>query len=143
MTQAVARFASADLAELALQPAQESELRWFEMREAGKMYEAAGQAFTLRQRGRVVFCGGAIERHPNYATLWALFGEELDFAAARFLLGRTRSFIAGLPHRRVDALVEDRAAAIKWALRLGLRAEARLEAATLAGEDMIVFRRIE
>jgi hypothetical protein len=109
----------------------------------GGQFEAAGRAFTGRDdTGRVLFCGGAVELHEDHAQLWGIFAEAKGHAMFR-LLTATRTFIASLPHRRVDTPVHDDACALQWARLLGLRADVRLRDAAPGGGDLILYRRVD
>lgn len=154
----VSRFAAADAFELILQPAQADELDAFDRHLLARAFEEAGQAFTVRlydgsqieydderrgyDAGRVIFCGGAVQRGAHYASLWAMFAVGKGRATHR-LLGMTRRFIAELPHRRVDAMVEDLPAARRWAALAGLTLETTLGEAAPSGRDMLVYRRMQ
>lgn len=91
----------------------------------GRGLAGRGQSFTVREwaEGPVLFCGGAAEVHPNYATLWSVF----DRDAGPHLLAierRTRRFLAMLTYRRIDTLVRaDFEAGHRWVLRLGFELE--------------------
>jgi ribosomal protein S18 acetylase RimI-like enzyme len=141
MSLALSPFKAADAFELILQPAQRAEIGWHDRQRLARAFEDAGNAFTVRQKGRVIFCGGAAERHEGYASLWGMFALEKRAATFR-LLAMTRRFIADLPHGRVDAMVEDVPAARRWAELLGLTHETTLESAAASGRDMLVYRRM-
>ncbi|WP_225205089.1 hypothetical protein [Novosphingobium huizhouense] len=128
--------------ELVLQPAQLAELDWHGRQAAAASFAQAGNAFTVRDAdGRIIFCGGAVERHARYASLWGLFALDKGAAVHR-LLTASRRFIAALPHARVDALVDaGNAGARKWARHIGLELETRLADAAPDGGDMLVYRR--
>lgn len=142
----VAPFRAADLAEIEVQPSQIGELHWDWAIDTGRELEAGGNAFSLRDCGpdghaRVVFCGGAMERHSGYATLWSVFSIHRP-RVPLFLTRAVRGFIAGLPHRRVDAMVAaGNIGACGWARLIGLREECVLRAAADDGGDMLVFVR--
>lgn len=138
----VTPFKAADAFALVLQPAQLLDVPWHDRQRLARSFEEAGQAFTARlDDGRVIFCGGAVERHAGYASLWAMFAAGKRAAAFR-LLAMTRRFIAELPHARVDAMVEDVPAARRWAELAGLSHETTLAEAAPSGRDMLVYRRI-
>ncbi|WP_292960505.1 hypothetical protein [Novosphingobium sp. UBA1939] len=135
-------FRAEDALELVLQPTQLVALSWHDRQRAAHRFGEAGNAFTVRDAcDRAIFCGGAIEQHAGYATLWGLFALDKRHASFR-LLTATRRFIAGLPHRRVDATLEDRAEAKRWAWLLGLRPDAILTDAAPDGGDLQIWRRV-
>lgn len=141
----VARFRADHLAGFEVQPAQMGERAWDAMIDAGQQFEAAGNAFTMSDlhRGlwRPVFCGGAMERHPEYATLWAMFSIHRPRVPV-WLTRRVRAFVAALPHRRTDTMVRaDNIGALGWARLIGLREECVLRAACEDGGDMVVMVR--
>lgn len=141
----VAPFRAQDVAALQLQTSQLVDLRWHEARDMGEtLASAPGRAFTVRDAaGRVIFCGGAQDRHADYATLWALFAQGKREGMI-FLWRRTRHFVASLPHARVDALVEaDDARAIVFARAIGLREEHRMPGASPNGGAIAIFSRGE
>lgn len=135
-------FRADHLAELKVQSAQMTDLHWQETHKLGRELGAGYRQFTVRDAaGRVIFCGGAMERHANYASLWALFADEKR-EGLTFLWRRTRRFIEGLPHRRVDALVPaGHLPAQRFAKHVGLVSEACMRAAAPDGGDMLIFVR--
>lgn len=102
---------------------------------------AQGQAFTVRfGDGDPVFCGGVIESHGNHATGWSIMAG-LKGRRLHAVHWRTRQFLHGLPHARVDCYVRDGfEAGHRWALRLGHYAEARLEEYFDNGEAAVIYR---
>lgn len=139
-------FIPRDAAEIVLQPAQQ--LDWHARQQLEAQFTGSLSAFTLRAAdGRILFCGGAVERHPplpgtrsGHAQLWALFASAKG-AAMHALLRMTRQFIVELPHARVDAAVDDTPAAIRWAELVGLRFDFRLADGAPGGGDLLVYRR--
>lgn len=121
-----------------LQPSQA--LDWHDRTIMAERFAQAGNGFTLlADDGRALFCGGAIEVHPGHAQLWGLFAHNKGTAMPR-LLRATRQFIAGLPHKRIDAPVADRPEAKRWAEWLGLRFDVRLADAAPGGGDLLIYR---
>lgn len=143
MTARLEPFRPAHAMELMLQPSQVKEFDWHDKRRVAEQFFNAGNAFTFRDAdGRVLFCGGAVERHPGYANLWGMFA--LGKGAKALKLRRmTRQFIAKLPHGRVDAFVPDEPRARRWAELVGLTEETRLAGAAPDGGDLLVYRRME
>lgn len=131
-------FKPEDALELVLQPAQT--ISWYERRKLAQQCAAAGHAFTFRDNNRVLFCGGAVELHSGHAQLWGLFATGKRGAIHK-LYRATRDFIAGLPHVRVDAAVDDTAAAMRWAELVGLTFDVRLAQAAPGGGDLLIYRR--
>lgn len=119
------------------------DLEWHDRRKILQAYADGLEGFTVRDGdGRVLFCGGHVERHPQYATLWAVYAEGIGPRSWGWLLERTRRYILELPHRRVDAMVAPGTAAGRWAKRCGLRPETTLMAAAPDGGDMLIYRRM-
>lgn len=146
MNLSVTRFEPADLDQLVANALGQRELAWHDRRRlAGRFGGEGVQGFTVRApEGRVLFCGGISEFHPQYARMWAVYAEEISLRSWGFLLNRTRQFLAGLPHRRVDTLVDaGEPAALRWAEACGLERETVLTAAAPHGGDMVVMARIE
>jgi hypothetical protein len=145
----ISPFRADDALELLVQPSQA--LDWHDRHAMARKFADAGNAFTVRDGdGRVIFCGGALEMHPpigdafghfesGHAQLWALFGARKGNGLVR-VLRATRQFIAGLPHKRIDAPVADRPEAIRWAEWLGLRFDVRLADAAPGGGDILLYR---
>jgi hypothetical protein len=102
---------------------------------------ATGRCFTARDRhGAVLFCGGALETHPRYATMWAALSPHAG-SAMLALTRRVRWFAASLPHERVDALVRaSHRAAHRWMAMLGFVREAELGVYFADGEDAVIYR---
>lgn len=141
----MARFQASHLTALELQATQASEREWDSLLTAVRQFEEAGNAFTLLDlhagMWRPLFCGGALERHPGYATLWGMFSVHKPRVPVQLTRG-VRTFVAGLPHRRVDAMVAAwNVPALGWARLIGLREECLLRAVNPDGSDMVVFVR--
>lgn len=136
-------FKPAHALEIMLQPAQISEFSWHDKRAVAEQFFNAGNAFTFRSGdGRVLFCGGAVERHPGYANLWGMFALHKGSAMVK-LQRMTCRFIRSLPHKRVDAFVADMPAARRWAELVGLTHETVLAGAAPDGGNLLVYRRID
>ena len=139
----ITTFRATDLHLLDLKPGQRIEATAFG--DPAQALEAAGNGFTvwLHENGqpRPLFCGGAIERHAEYATCWAAFAQDASQAAI-YITKRARQFVRDLPHRRVDATVQpDLAGAKAWVEALGFTFEAELGAYFPDGSAALVFRR--
>ncbi len=146
MRWSVEPFAPAHLTAMVANALGQRELGWHDRRRLeGRFDMALQRAFTVRDAaGRVLFCGGAAEQHPQYVRLWAVYAEGIGPASWGFMLDRTRHFIAGLPQRRIDTLVDaGSTAALRWAEGCGLQREAVMQCAAPDGGDMIVMARIE
>lgn len=136
-------FRATDMLLLELKDAQRMEATVFG--DPARALEQAGNGFTIWQHGqgdpRPVFCGGAIERHCDYATCWAAFSVHMSRVPV-YVTKRARQFVRELPHARVDAVVQgDLPGGAGWAERIGLAFEARLHAYFPDGQDALVFRR--
>lgn len=138
----VTPFRAADLAAIDLQDSQRGETQWRRWPEIGAAWEAAGNAFTWRaDDGRVLFCGGAIEHHPGYASLWGAFSMHRPRVPV-WLTRTVRRFVAELPHRRVDATVSiANERACGWLHLIGLEFDARLAEVGADGSDVLIYRR--
>lgn len=150
----VTPFVSGDALEIVLGEIAAANLAWHDRKRFAQQNEVVSQAFTVRQERRVLFCGGIVERHPQHASLWALYADDIGLHGWAFLLDRARQYISGLPHRRVDAAVEltrdkqgnpapGAARAMRWAERCGLTYETQLAEASPDGSAMAIYRRIE
>lgn len=131
-----------DLIELDLQDDQLGERQWHSVQSELAALVHGYRAFTVRDgAGRVIFCGGAVEKHAGYATLWAMFGKDKRNGLV-FIHRRTRQFLESLPHARVDTFVEGRLPrAADFVQRLGMKREATLRGAAPDGGSMIIFVR--
>jgi hypothetical protein len=135
------------LAAMVVQPAQlESRLTVEQRFARGCALSANGRCFTARRfhaDAPALMCAGALETHPDLATLWAVFSEEAvrDLHAMVHIRIATRTFLAKLPHRRVDAMVRsDHRGGHVFAHKLGMAAEARLNDYFPDGGDAVVYR---
>lgn len=138
----VASYRPEDLSEMVADAIGQRGLAWHDRRKLEAQFGGEYvRGFTVRDaEGRVLLCGGSIERHPQYASLWAVHAEGIGRKQWGQLLNMTRHFISGLPHRRVDAMVEAEAAmAVRWAEACGLEREAVLAQAAPDGGDMVVM----
>lgn len=137
-------FRADDIEQLEASQLASAQLAMTDPRPLARHYAALGHAFAARDAGgRIVFCGGAARNHDGYATLWALYAQNIKPATAARLLRATRQFLDGLHEfARVDAMVEaSHPVAIKWAQRCGLTFEARLARAAIDGGDLLIFRK--
>jgi hypothetical protein len=106
-------------------------------------HERRGNCFTVRAPdGRMLYCGGVMVHHGDYATLWALMAEGIGPRSLGHVLHIARRYIAGLPHRRLDAMINGRdAAAVRWIMACGFTLETTVGEATVDGADLLIFRR--
>lgn len=142
----VSAYKPEDLTEMVANATGQRSLSWHDRRRVEAQWGGdLVRGFTVRDlEGRVLFCGGMMERHPQYASLWAIYADGLTRKEWGWALTIARNFVAELPHRRVDAMVEaDAAMAVRWAQGCGLIAECLLDQAAPGGGDMLVMRRIE
>lgn len=130
-------FEPGDLAAMRVQPAQAGARDWLAL---GRANAERGPALTARAPdGRVLLCGGAIEVHPGYATLWAVVSADAG-PWMTALTRRVRWFVAKLPHRRVDAFVRvGFSPGCRWAEMLGMRCEAALDGVFEDGATAFVY----
>lgn len=101
-----------------------------------------GQAFTLRQDGRVLAIMGVMENHAEAGTAWALMAPGC-WGQMGELTRIARNYLDGLRYRRIDMMVRaEFAAGHRWARRLGFTREAVLRAWAPGGGDMVMHARI-
>lgn len=137
----VDRFRAEDLAAIAVQSGQ-SELAAIDRLALGHAYAARGRCLTARAAdGRIVLCGGAIETHGDYATIWSAVAAD----AGPVMLALTRAtvrFLDTLSHRRIDTIVAaDFIAGRRWVGRMGFAQEARMADYFADGRDAVIYRR--
>ncbi len=137
----VDRFRPEDLATIAVQAGQ-PELLIDDRLTLGRAYAAQGRCLTARTRdGRIVLCGGAIETHGDYATIWSAVSREAGPAMVALTRATVR-FLDTLSHRRIDTIVAaDFIAARRWVRRMGFAAEASLTDYFPDGRDAVIYRR--
>lgn len=133
-------FRAADLADIAVQ-AEQTEMAHTNRMALGAAYRTAGNCLTARDAaGTILLCGGAVQTHHDYATLWSALSPE----AGRHMLAITRAtrrFIALLPHRRVDSIVNSGfVAGHRWMQLLGFKREAVLADYFADGRDAVIYR---
>lgn len=146
MRHRVEPFEASHLARIVANQLGQRELAWHDRRRLERGLGEAVRGLTIfnASSGEILCCGGISEAHPQYARLWAVYAEGLALHDWAFLLDRTRHFIAGQPHRRIDTLVDLSAPmALRWAGRIGLRQEGVMEAAAPDGGDMAIMARVE
>lgn len=90
--------------------------------EARDLAEGQGEAWTVRQDGRIVACLGLKETFPGaQAVAWAILSERIGsahLAITRF----ARRRIAASPLARIEAIVREAVPAeVAWAMLVGLR----------------------
>ena len=135
-------FEPADLVGLVLQDGQQ-ELPADRLAQ-GEFWASHGRAFTGRdaRTGQVLLCGGAMQSHPEYATLWSAIGRDAG-PAMLALTRKVRIFLGTLPHRRIDAL--SRVGFVqggRWLTMLGFAPEATLADYFEDGEAAMLFRKV-
>lgn len=130
----VAPFRAAHLADLVLQPAQAA-WRGRIDGESGRALEATGLAWTLLCGGRVVGCGGVIDRGEGRGEAWALLAQD----AGTTMLAATRAvrrYFETAPFRRIEAVTAvNFLPAARWARLLGFQREGRMRAFCDGGGD--------
>lgn len=141
----VQRFAAADLLAMLVQAGQSEVAAIAERRRAADIAVASGRSFTARAAatGEILLCGGAIENHDRYASLWAV----LSPAAGAHMIALTRrvaQFVGMLEHERVDAYVRaDFGPGRRWLQMLGFACEAGpLRGLMRDGGDAMIYSRI-
>lgn len=137
----VSPFRPDDLMVIAAQPGQPE----FTSARAVAQHLGGGPlAFTARDAdsGEILFCGGATEHHPGYASLWSVFAHHAGPALLE-ITRRARRMVADMPHGRVDCLVRSEfEQGMRWAWMIGLQSEGRMRAYWSDGSDAMVFARI-
>lgn len=137
----VDRFRPEDLAAIVVQPGQ-PELLNADRLALGRAYAAQGRCMTGRALdGRILLCGGAIETHANYATIWSALA--IDAGPSMLALTRaTMRFLAMLDHRRIDTIVAaDFIAGRRWVWRLGFEPEGSFGDYFPDGRDAVIYRK--
>lgn len=139
-------FKADDAMEIVLNARGAALLTWHDRRALGEMYARSARGLTARDAdsGQVLACCGNIERHVERTVLWALYAEGITLRQWGWILNRTRHYVDGLPHRRVEAEVRaDDMGARRWIERCGMTREAVLAQAAPDGGDMLLYRRVE
>ncbi|WP_343609363.1 hypothetical protein [Novosphingobium sp.] len=139
----VTPFVARDLDDLAPSATALREMAQVDRIAQAAAHEARGECFTIRAPdGRVLYCGGALVHHDGYATLWALMADGIGARSLGHVVDIARRYIAGLPHARLDAMInaEDQAA-IRWIKAFGFTLEATLCGAVAGGGDLHIYRR--
>lgn len=130
----VVPFRAAHLESLTLQPAQAA-WRGRIDGEAGAALEAGAMAWTLLCGGRVIGCGGVIDRGGGRGEAWALLAQD----AGPAMLAATRAvrrYFETAPFRRIEAVTAvDFAPAARWTRLLGFEREGRMRAFCEGGGD--------
>lgn len=130
----VVPFRASHLEALTLQPAQAA-WRGRIDGEAGAALEASGLAWTLFGGGRVVGCGGVIDRGGGRGEAWALLAQDAGTA----MLAATRAvrrYFETAPFRRIEAVTAvDFLPAARWTRLLGFQREGRMRAFCDGGGD--------
>ncbi len=140
----VLAFRPEHLAALDPQEAQRAQLTG-DVLARGEALSVSGNCFTAFSAtdGAMLMCGGSIETHGDYATMWSAFGSIApgrlrEMAAVR---ERTRWLLAMMTHRRIDAVVRvDHVPAHHWMKALGFVPEARLNDYFDDGGDAMIYR---
>ncbi|MDB5472000.1 MAG: hypothetical protein JWR84_3560 [Caulobacter sp.] len=120
-------FRAAHLKQLTLQPAQAA-WRGRIDGEAGAALEASSLAWTLFAGGRVIGCGGVIDRGGGRGEAWALLAQD----AGPAMLAATRAvrrYFETAPFRRIEAVTAvDFRPAARWTRLLGFKSEGLMRA---------------
>lgn len=117
-------FRASDLDELILQPAQRAWQGSITPEETAHL-EAVGHAWTLR-KGRVIGCGGVLDRGGGRGEAWALVAQD----AGRDMLCATRAvrrYFETAPFRRIEAVAAEHfLPGQRWLAMLGFTNEGRM-----------------
>jgi hypothetical protein len=128
-----------DLLSIDVQPAQRAVTTdWHSL---GQSHAASGTALTARREdGRILLCGGAIQIHRGYATLWSVLAHDAG-PAMLGLTRRVRWFLATLPYARIDAVASaTHREGCAWLELMGFAREAEIGAAFEGGGDGVIYR---
>jgi hypothetical protein len=127
-------FRADHLRALTLQPAQAA-WRGRIDGETGDALEQGGLAWTLMRAGRVIGCGGVIDRGSGRGEAWALIAQD----AGPAMLAATRAvrrYFQTAPFRRIEAATACRfAPGRRWAEMLGFQPEGVMRAFCEDGDD--------
>lgn len=131
-------FEPDDLDAIALQPGQQGDD--FGFGRAGHLAMAEnGPAFTALRDGHVIAIGGLTRNRADYATAWALIGEDAG-PALTALTRAVRRVIAASSFRRIDMLVRSGfQPATRWAWMLGFAREGAMRGLGSDGTDFDLF----
>ncbi|WP_294277576.1 hypothetical protein [uncultured Sphingomonas sp.] len=90
--------------------------------EARDLAEGAGEAWTVRQHGRIVACLGLRETFPGaQAVAWAILSDRIGTAHLA-VTRHARRRIAASPLARIEAIVREAVPAeLAWAMLVGLQ----------------------
>jgi hypothetical protein len=125
-----------------LQPAQ---AEWRDAAEPAVLnaLEADGGAWTLLVDGRVMICGGVIDRGGGRGEAWALVAEDAGRAMAA-ITRAARGCLDAAPYRRVEAVT---ARAFRpggrWARLLGFQSEGVMRGYCAGGGDAERWARLD
>jgi hypothetical protein len=127
-------FRAAHLHTLVLQPSQAA-WRGRIGAEALAALEQGASAWTVLRGGRVVGCGGVIDRGSGRGEAWALIAQDAGpamLAATRIV----RRYVQTAPFRRIEAATASSfAPAGRWAAMLGFTPEGLMRAFCEDGDD--------
>ena len=99
-------------------------------------------AYTLMEDGQPLACGGAIPLHAGRAYLWAYLSSRIDAPLFHRVHGWAKSFIRGLPFRRLEATVDaEFVPGQRWVRALGFVCETPkpIQAFTVLGRSAMQY----
>lgn len=105
---------------------------------------AQGPSWTIveRETDAVLLVGGLAETRADYATCWAVFGEDKHRQAAG-VARAVRKVVDAAGYRRLDTLVQERFdEAMRFAWWLGFEREGMMRAYFPDGGNAVMFARI-
>ncbi len=114
------------------------------LEEAEALCDGPGEAWTVRQDGRIVACLGLRETFPGrQAVAWAILSDRIGSAHLAITRHARRRIVAsGL--RRIEAIVREAVPAEgTWAMLVGLRPAHVLRAFGAQSETHVLFERIQ
>jgi RimJ/RimL family protein N-acetyltransferase len=127
---------------LALQPSQQ-QVAHLLTRSHGSALQYAGPCFTAFAGRDVIACAGICKFWEGRAQVWSMLSPLMG-TYKKTIHKAVKTFIQNYRVTRLECVVDPRNdEAVRWARHLGFRFEGTMEAYTPAGEDQVMFVRIE
>lgn len=105
-----------------------------------------GHAFTARQNGRIIACGGVVTKHPGVGEAWLMIGEGI-VRHAFFVAKHVRTYLADIiakeGYRRVQMTIDaGNKDLLVWSHFLGMTIEGCMRAYGADGSDHYMCARL-